>query len=353
MKTEDKFVLLTEEQIYGPKKLEIFKKFGAKCAGTDLTYILGSKKTTIFGYKSHYDKSSRGRTVDYYYLGNYSEIAHKVLASGKPNITENYDDITAVRPVLKSSEIFYSLLSTKREIGKGIYEVTYGEYPQYAPEKEVQDKLESLYQKNKLEKTGKTYTLPDPDQKSKYFPSVSDYDEYDLKPGKINSLIETPKYDTANKKYEEYEYNGKKYIRISTKNIGNKKLSNGIVQEDVVWLEVSPIEWILDEENELLIAKRALLSGIPYGINWVESHGRSYGSSGVYKREIFPTFIEQFLNKYMLEDILPISFKKPEITKEQSKLQQIQEEKKQLEEYKETLTTDAMHKPEEKNKKKL
>lgn len=49
------FTFLTEKQIFGYEKLDILKKYGAKCAITDFSILLG-------GYVSKKNYTSEGNT---------------------------------------------------------------------------------------------------------------------------------------------------------------------------------------------------------------------------------------------------------------------------------------------------
>ena len=64
---------------------------------------------------------------------------------------------------------------------------------------------------------------------------------------------------------EEYKFEGRKYIHIEA-NPSRDTLSSGLTYErgDMVWVEVLPIIWLVDEENKRLISKYGLLSGIRF-----------------------------------------------------------------------------------------
>ena len=140
-----------------------------------------------------------------------------------------------IRPVLQSS-VFFSQIFPNRVRGyNGTEEVEYGEYPQYAADSKMQNILESEYNRV-MNKTGRSYT----------FDSVK-YDDYDTGFKPVT--------------YEEYEYQGKKYIRIKANSDfdGWKfKLSNGVKYRDgdYVWVEVSPVKWLIDNKTGILISKK-------------------------------------------------------------------------------------------------
>ena len=72
-----------------------------------------------------------------------------------------YSDVAkrsgGIRPVLPYADIPGVLKKAKRN-NRGILEVEYGEYPQYAPGFDIQRTLADEFSKGTLRKTGKTYT---------------------------------------------------------------------------------------------------------------------------------------------------------------------------------------------------
>ena len=178
----------------------------------------------------------------------------------------------AVRPALLSSFIF-SQISPNRVRGyNGTEEVEYGEYPQYAPDSDVQRRLENEYKNGNLRQTGRNYTF----DKTEY----DDYDQY---------------FQPVT--YEEYDYNGKRYIRIrANSDYGSNsfKLSNGESYRngDYVWVEVSPVKWLIDDKTQTLVSKRGLLSGIRF-----HTKDRSYNG------DFSTTDMKEYLDKHMLRDL--------------------------------------------------
>ena len=142
--------------------------------------------------------------------------------------------------------------------------------------------------------------------------------------GKIYTSI---RWDENSKKYipveyEEFEYNGKKYVRvISNCYTGcftdKAKLSNGVdvKQGDIVWLAVSPIVWYVDEKSKMIVSKTLLASGIRFCYN------------GNFKRDFKITEMYKYLNMHFAKDIIPSSIH--EMTPEEKA--QYEEERKQAE----------------------
>ncbi len=264
--------LLSEGQICGndkEKQLEVIRKYGTKAAITDLCILTGSFlcKDTI-----DEDRTLTGRTSWFWTRSDDGDNdVRAVDKSGVRSYICRYDRDSAIRPVLQSSVIF-SQISPNRVSGyNGTEEVEFGEYPQNAADARIQNILESEYNRG-LNKTGRSYT----------FDSV-----------KCNE------YNTGYKPvtYEEYEYQGNKYIRIKAKAdfYGNKFiLSNGVEYRDgdYVWVEVAPVKWLIDDENKQLISKYGLVSGI-----------RFLDKKTDYKGDFSKTEMYEYLNSYMIKDL--------------------------------------------------
>ncbi len=128
----------------------------------------------------------------------------------------------------------------------GILEVEFGEYPQWTCSKQLGKTLERLYRSNTLNKTGKCYTT-----------DSRPYSEYDK--------------GFASQKHIEYEYNGKKYVRVKVNSYFDGSeitFSNGEKYKDgdFIWISVSPIKWLVDEKNDLAITKNIIVSGVQFNI---------------------------------------------------------------------------------------
>ena len=267
--------LLSDGQIWGNSsepQLEVIKKYGTKAAITDLCVLTGSYLCEDTNYNIDEDRSLNGRTSRFWTRSDDgNNDVRAVFENGVRYFNYRYKRNGAVRPALQSSVIF-SQISPNRVRGyNGTEEVEYGEYPQNAADSRMQNILESEYNRG-MNKTGRSYT----------FDSVK-YDDYALgfKPAT----------------YEEYEYQGKEYIRIKANSDfdGNKfKLSNGVEYRngDYVWVEVSPVKWLIDDKARILISKKGLVSGI-----------RFLDKKTNYKGDFDRTEMKEYLDRYMLRDL--------------------------------------------------
>ena len=254
--------LLSEGQIWGnssESQLEVIKKYGIRTEVTDLCILTGcylDYDNTSFFWTRSTDGNSHVRAVRY---------------GGQRGTGYRYDRDYVIRPVLQSSTIFSKISSNRVSGNKVAEEVEYGEYPQNAVVLMMQLVLEDEYKKG-MNTTGKSYT----------FDSV----EYNDCSTEFKPVT-----------YEEYEYYGKKYIRVKANSSfggGKFKLSNGVGYKDgdYVWIHVSPVKWLIDDKTGILISTKGLVSGI-----------RFLDLTTDYKGDFSRTEMKEYLDKYMLHDL--------------------------------------------------
>ena len=285
MKEHD-LTLLSEGQIWGNSsepRLEVIRKYGIKSAITDLCVLTGSylREDTI-----DEDRSLTGRTSCFWTRSDDDDNDVRMVdENGIRSYIYRCKRSGTVRPALQSSVIF-SQISPNRVMGyNGIEEVEYGEYPQNAADSRMQNILESEYNRG-MNKTGRSYTF--------------DYVRYD-------------DYDTGFKPvtYEEYEYQGKKYIRIkANSDFGGDRfmLSNGVKYRDgdYVWVEVSPVKWLIDNKTGILISKKGLVSGI-----------RFLDRNQKYKGDFSKTEMKEYLDRYMSKELFQTTKTKETVNEEE------------------------------------
>ena len=258
----------------GSDKLEILEKRGTKAAITDFSILLGAYVSNNIHIEN--DNSLEGRT-GYYWTKSYNgrNDARVVTAAG----SGDYDPVNGrnggARPALPFSSI--SSIPTNGESGKrardGILEVEYGYYPQKAVSKDMQERLERAYRSGSISKTRNSYTT-----------DSRRYDAYDEK--------------FAPKQHEEYEYNGKRYVRVeANSDFGSSAftLSNGenYRNGDNVWVEVSPVKWLIDERAKVMITDKLIFSGVQF------NHTRNY-----HTRDFDKTDIKTFMDRYLSRDLV-------------------------------------------------
>ena len=266
------FTFLTEEQYFGDDKLDILEKRGTKAAITDFSILLGAY---VSDYHIDNDSSLEGRTGYYWTKSDDGDNdARMVNATGN----SNYDNVNkrngGARPALSFSSI--SSIPTNGESGKrardGILEVEYGYYPQKAVAKDMQERLERAYKNRTISRTKNSYTTD----------SVA-YDNYDT--------------SFQPQAHQEYEYNGKRYVRVNANSYydGNYfTLSNGEKYKDgdSVWLEVSPVKWIVDEKSHMMITEKLIFAGVQFN-----------KESNYHTEDFDKTDIKTFMDRYLSRDL--------------------------------------------------
>lgn len=249
--------LLSIEQIFRDEKY-IFDSYGYDISNTDLSILTGAYL--------YFGALARG----WYWTQNISgnEKIGCINNKGEMVPTSSFLRRGTIRPVLSSTELLTNGTLKRDTTITGVDIVEFGEYPQYAAPSSMQQILETEFSKG-LKKTGNTYTFDDnknPDYYYKFMPVT----------------------------YDEYEYGGKKYIRIKAQAYKDCfELSNGIkyLNDNHVWVEVTPVKWLVDNKNGLLISTRGLASGIRYAGNGAPD--LKYSTSEM----------KEYLDKYMLHDL--------------------------------------------------
>ena len=231
----DKFRLLTAEEF---KNSYVMDK-AASCKPSDFAVVLGAAGSSYsvvdWTLASPVSYSEGNRTTEVYEVSG----SGRLFSLGYINLRNRL----AIRPVLS----YDTLPSDALKNEEGLLEVEYGEYPQNVVDASLEHELDWAFQSNKMVKTGKTYTT--------------------------DSRMRCSERKFRPLKYVEYMYNGKRYIRIKEeyeKYQGDHMYSvllsnhNTYFQSRYIWIEVSPIKWLVDDKLKILISKNALLGGLRF-----------------------------------------------------------------------------------------
>lgn len=197
---------------------------------------------------------------------------------------------TGIRPVISFPSIYEIPSNTIRGImlgQDGEIEVEYGYYPQNAAPSDIQRELEQAFKEGKLRKTGNVYTT-DSRRFNDYFSPFKE------------------------KQYEEYEYNGKRYVRVKANIIYadndlakyGKEYKNG----DNVWIEVQPIKWKVFEELGIMITEKIICAGVQFDRPRGDYNKEELNDiTNDYKIEDFPNVdINKFMVVYMAPEMVQI-----------------------------------------------
>ena len=269
------FTFLTQEQFFEDDKLDIFKKRGTKAAVTDFSILLGAY---VSNYHVDGDSSLEGRTGYYWTRSDDGAIDARVVGGrGLRNCRIVSERSGGARPALPFSSI--DRIPTNgvsgRRVKDGILEVEYGYYPQNAVSKDMQTRLEREYSSGRIRKTGNGYTT---DSRA--------YDAYD------DSFLA--------QRHEEYEYNGKRYVRVQANSYYDERdftLSNGedYCDGNSVWVEVAPVKWLVDERAKMMITEKLIFAGVQF------NKERNY-----HTRDFDKTDIKTFMDRYLARDLVQV-----------------------------------------------
>lgn len=277
----DELTVLTEKQCWGKNKLNVLKKRGTEAAITDFAILLGGKFSNEKHVKNN--NSLSGRTGSYwtrreYGYGEKAFDPPSVESDGEKDFPIGTTRYIGIRPALQFSSIDSIPTNGKepKRAKDGVLEVEYGYYPQQAAPKDMQLLLEKAYEEGTISRTWDTYTTDS-----------------------------EPFWDFKENRNKEYEFNGKKYVRIKAiswkalreKNIFDLStftLSNGeqFGSGKDVWVEVQPVKWLVDEETNTMLTEKIILAGI-----------QLYKEATKETIPFYDTELKKFLDKYLSKDL--------------------------------------------------
>ena len=274
------FTILTQGQFFDSDKVDIIRKRGTKAAITDFSVLLGGEvsKNYYVDNDSYFD----GIIGDYWTKSCGRDYGVRVIETNGYWYDRDVNGrFVGARPALPFSSInSIPTNGVSRRAQDGILEVEYGYYPQKAASRDMQEKLERAYKSRTIAKTKNSYTT------------------------------DSRKYNAYNKKFsaeqhEEYEYDGKRYVRIEANSYydGNNfnendfTLSNGerYRNGDNVWVEVQPVKWLVDERAHIMLTEKIIFSGVQF------NHTRDY-----HTRDFDKTDIKTFMDRYLSRDLFQV-----------------------------------------------
>lgn len=276
------FTFLTYKQCFEDDKLEILEKRGTQATITDFSILLGIG-VPLGAKHIDNDSSLEGRTGDYWTKsGAGHNNVYIVMNGGSDFYVDVSERNVGARIVLSFKELGSIPTNCKnRNVAKdGILEVEYGYYPQKAVFKDFQEELEIAYKNGAMLKTSNSYTTD----------SILHSDEYT---------------QICPKTHQEYMYNGKRYVRVEAHTYyhshkKDNKLSNGerYGDGDNVWVEVSPVKWLVDEKSSLMITEKIIFAGVQF--NYWSMKGNYH------TRDFNSTNIKIFMDKYLSKELFQV-----------------------------------------------
>ncbi len=260
--------------------LKVLQKYGHRMIGTDFALLTGGEGYSLNGTMELKDPDEMGPDMNSEVISSYyTKSINKDLSINFINHIGYQSTIganaryLAIRPTIKITPKLEKVLAHKRMNKEGVYEVDFGAYPQEVVGYYDAIRLEKALTSGNIIKTGKTYTI----DKETYSNSSLGFTPLDL---------------------EEYQIGDKKYIRMKMSSFYDGRffsLSNGQCyrNDKFIWVEVSPVTWLIDEESQMLIAKKGLLSGIAYKPT---------------STKFEDSFMSTYLNRYMAKNLFQGTF---------------------------------------------
>lgn len=246
----------------------LFQQFGISASHTDFSLLTGGDVT--FDYLTSKSKKPQ---ADYWIdIKNENNLPMVINSFGKTELAFINQKNIGIRLVAKYSDFINEVLD-EYVINDNISEVLLGSYPNEVCSCDMSNLLEKLYRLNNLALTPKKYLINE-------------------------NLIQRSGFTPKN--LDVYEYLGNYYVRIISNNLHpNLRLSNGMPSNNgnFYWIKVKPLVWYLDKENDIMLTKDVIVSGISYRIN-----------QKFYDNE--ESFLSLFVNERLMEDILDNNLKK-------------------------------------------
>lgn len=322
-----------EKLILYPTKLDKNKEVIEKCELTDFAMMTG-----CIHRPSPYNESREPKYGPYFTTGKDGALSYTWPSISSSQTCVNH---IGIRPVMLLTPAKYVLI-TKNRNRDGI--VQYGEFPQKVVDEWDTNRLEYKRDNRKLKREENFY----------HFYSPSQYHvEYEHSEDKYRKLKKLPQ------KYFVYkdEDTGKKYIIRATVDGAYSScfLSDNQLHcnQEELWVEVNPIEWIVDDASKALISKKILLSGINLDLSDNRIINQSGNGMEMYidKQSEMMSLeeLQSFLNDILLDDMLYVPKPLPQPTLEaklsEFKMSILQEIKAMIEEKDEIIYQLSRPKP--------
>ena len=253
------FTLLEKDQIWGKDCLEMFKRIGTKAEITDFAILLGG---SYIPYEYIDNKTGLKKGAGWWWTKTNHEVftdsVFTVTERGIKYLTSLLDHPYLNYRLCTSYSSISSMCFIKSRIGTEVFEVLCDEYPQTIVDKKLSRKLTKNLKNNTLKLTGKIYNIEE-------------------------------------EEYYEYEYDGDKYVFV----LGNyymkgRILSDGrkIRKNEHYWVKVEPIEYLIDEKNDIALTKKLLFSHV------------CFNDSHTYNGKFNSSTIKKFIDRHFVHNIV-------------------------------------------------
>ena len=251
--------LLVAENVWGPLILTILPGYRSQTKPTDFAYLNGASYRKCLGPNGEYGTFSLAYTKSHAPKGKVICIDFK---GGKIIVNPEYER-GVIRPIFRNDKVYNNLRKYNLRFIDNVKVVDFGRYPQHVPETEMLIKLNRSFNKT-LKETGNTFSYVLSDK-------VETLKEYTLD----NRYFVRCKINTLNKK--DVIFNNKNYEN-----------------SECIWVEVLPVEWLVDDETKTFISKYGLISNMKFSQN------------NYYDGKFENTFIKKFMDECMAKDLFAL-----------------------------------------------
>ena len=254
--------LLVTENVWGPLTLTILPSYRAQTKSTDFAYLSGASYRKCLGPNGEYGNFSLAYTKSPAPKGKVICIDFK---GGKIVVNPEYER-GVIRPIFRNDKVYNNLINYNMRFIDNEKTIDFGRYPQKVPESEMQIKLNRTFNKT-LKETGNTFSYV-----------LSD---------KVETLKE---YTIDNRYFVRCKINSlnKSDVIFNNKSYGNS---------EYIWVEILPVQWLVDDETKTFICKYGLISNIKFSQN------------NYYDGKFENTFIKKFMDEYMAKDLFALEKK--------------------------------------------
>ncbi len=270
------YTLLTDDQVFGEGQIDLIRKLGTRCPVTDFAILSGAEVQD--DVHTEEDSSLRGRSGRWFLrsAAGFGDVA-MARADGSRGVAYTWDG-ACVRPAFACADPAALSEHVTKDL-TGFAQVEFGEYPQYAADKELAGELEREFRAGRLRSTGKRY--------------AAEYEEYLYKDRKyIRADYSAPR--------EAKLSDGRRYAAPAGEKPGSREEAQQTdtpiwesAAAETVWIEAAPVKWLYDEQAGLLVSRVCLV------------FSTSFTSGKTYDGTFEGTGMYRFLNGDLAGDLVP------------------------------------------------
>ena len=249
-------------------KTSIFEENGAKCAITDFAILLGGNLSRHIFLDDSNNKIERTGVWWTKTLSGENTI-YTFDESGEISFCNTDTRIVGTRPIISQLFSIHGKVISETD---SVVEIEYGEYPQNVVSVELSDALDIAYENKLIAQTEQYFTT----DSISYLGTHTKFTPRQHKVFKLDGIKYVPFYGDING-FKEVLSNGER-VQL------NKRY----------WVEVKPIEWVMDKKSGLMVSKKILFAGVQF-------------KNGPYDGNFENADIKLYMNSYFSKEIAQYS----------------------------------------------